>query len=490
MLIAGSIVAEAYDIPVATSLSARHLVQQGFAIPAVGLILLAIPALVARVIARRDFALNHSVLIGFRSGALGATAFAAGAALARYAPQFATGLLHRERPTRGLVVEAAIHGVAVPLTSTATGGLLGIALWFSWRSSSESAEHRRLRWLVIGLTALTVAALASQGMVDLHGVSELTALAIRFTFAGVAIVAVRLALQATLLQERAHGSVRDASHRLCTQCEHVVPTHVDGRAGAFCPVCGAALAISVDPQQARTATKTYPAFALPQDSYVEAKLKPVGVMRMAVPLVTTIAVTLGAVVASSTVVSEEQLFQCPPDCGQPPRGMPVAVNPRYVAPDGSFSVSYPAPNAAYEVSLDDHGVTARFTAGDTGSIRLFSKPAAGRTPKEIVKSLVQQRYPGAKVAYEVPNAMVGYEPGYGEVDDFWPVGGNGTATRIRIIVLAAVKNDLALIAGANGPYHAYSPEFGPGRPTGTNLMIALDMGKYINSFTWKGDPPR
>jgi hypothetical protein len=229
---------------------------------------------------------------------------------------------------------------------------------------------------------------------------------------------------------------------------------------------------------------------LPQESYTEAKLKPIGVLRIVAPLAATIVVTLGAVFASSTVVPDEQVFQCPPDCGQPPRGMPVAVNPRYTAPDGSFSVSYPAPNAAYEVTLDDHGVTARFTAGDTGSIRLFSKPAAGRTPKEIVKSLIQQRYPGAKLAYEVPNAMVGYESGYGEVDDFWPVGGSGTATRIRIIVLAAVKNDLALIAGANGPYHAYSPEFGPGRPTGTNLMIALDMGKYINSFTWKGDPPR
>ena len=57
-------------------------------------------------------------------------------------------------------------------------------------------------------------------------------------------------------------------------------------------------------------------------------------------------------------------------------------------------------------------------------------------------------------------------------------------------VLAAVKDDLALVAAAVGPYHQFGPDFGFGKPSGANLQIALDMGKYVNSFSWRGDPPR
>jgi hypothetical protein len=58
------------------------------------------------------------------------------------------------------------------------------------------------------------------------------------------------------------------------------------------------------------------------------------------------------------------------------------------------------------------------------------------------------------------------------------------------VVLVAVKNDLALIAFATGPYHAFGPDFGPGPPSGANLQLAQDMGKYVNSFHWGGDPQR
>ena len=34
------------------------------------------------------------------------------------------------------------------------------------------------------------------------------------------------------------------------------------------------------------------------------------------------------------------------------------------------------------------------------------------------------------------------------------------------------------------------PDFGSGKPSAVNLQIALDMGKYVNSFAWRGDPLR
>jgi hypothetical protein len=86
--------------------------------------------------------------------------------------------------------------------------------------------------------------------------------------------------------------------------------------------------------------------------------------------------------------------------------------------------------------------------------------------------------------------MVGYQPGYGEAADCWPQGANSSYMKMRVLVMVAVKNDLALVAAAVGPFRQFGPDFGSGKPSGANLQIALDMGKYVNSFAWRGDPPR
>lgn len=186
-------------------------------------------------------------------------------------------------------------------------------------------------------------------------------------------------------------------------------------------------------------------------------------------------------------VASVPVYVCPPDCGGPPTGLPVATNPRFVAPDGSFSVSYPAPGAAYAVSTDTTGVTAEWTVGDGGTLRLFGTPAADRDARQVVEQVIADAFPDAVVDYELPNATVGYELGYGVVADFLP---EKRAEPVRVIVIAAVKNDLALVAAASGPYMQFGPGIGPGPPSPANVRIAQDMGKYVDSFFWRGDPPR
>jgi hypothetical protein len=208
-------------------------------------------------------------------------------------------------------------------------------------------------------------------------------------------------------------------------------------------------------------------------------------------------VVLGAVLAvvvATTVVLARWLtpaevnYVCPPDCGRPPIGQPVTVNPRFTSADGAFSVSYPGAETAYTSTFDPNGVTLELHAGDGGTLRLFGEPAAGRTPRQIAEDLIHESYPDATTSYEIPNAVVGYQPGYGVAADVFPTGAQGG--RLRVLVMVAEKNGLALVAAAAGPYHEFSPEFGSGHPSGANLFLALDMGKYVNSFMWRGDPVR
>ena len=186
-------------------------------------------------------------------------------------------------------------------------------------------------------------------------------------------------------------------------------------------------------------------------------------------------------------VADVPVYVCPPDCGGPPTALPVSTNPRYVSPDGAFEVSYPAPGAAYTVSTDDTGVTARWTAGAGGTLRLFGVPSAGRYARKVVADVMARDFPDAVVDYELPNATVGYQTGYGVVADFLAAK---RADPVRVIVIAAVKNGLALVAVADGPFMQFGPGSGPGMPSPANLQIAQDMGKYVDSFSWRGDPPR
>lgn len=207
----------------------------------------------------------------------------------------------------------------------------------------------------------------------------------------------------------------------------------------------------------------------------------------------TLAVATGAVAAWDKAATKESVYACPPECGRPPTSLPVSAMPRFVAPDGSFSVGYPADDArgagdaTYQVTTNSDGISAVKTSGDPGQLHLFGQPAAGRVARRVVEDLIAKDFSGAEVAYEIPNATVGYQLGYGVVLN---VQRPGALSISRAVLMAAVKNDLALVATAEGPFHRFTPEFGPGIPSPANVEIATDVSKYTDSFSWRGDPPR
>ena len=235
----------------------------------------------------------------------------------------------------------------------------------------------------------------------------------------------------------------------------------------------------------------WPGHSLAGASYQAQAGRHTSIPRLVVMLGVAVAIVVASTVAVSLWLTPTEVnYVCPPDCGRPPIGQPVTVNPRFTAADGSFSVSYPGAETAYASTFDPNGVTLDLRAGDGGTLRLFGEPAAGRTPRQIVEDLITNTYPDASVDYEIPNAVVGYQPGFGVVADVFPAGHVAGNSRLRVLVMAAEKNGLALVAAGAGPYHEFSPEFGSGHPSGANFFLAMDMGKYVNSFTWRGDPIR
>lgn len=234
-----------------------------------------------------------------------------------------------------------------------------------------------------------------------------------------------------------------------------------------------------------------PGYSVLSGSYTAVPLRYTPLRRLLFLLTAGLVVIVGAMTAASLLTAAPPVrYACPPDCGRPPTGIPVQANPRYSPADGSFSVAYPGEGAAYKITKEDAGVNAVFTGGDGGAMELFGIPANGRSAEQVVDDLLREKQPDATVAYVLPNATVGYQLGYGAVLDVYPQGTSGVARRTRIVVMAAVKNDLALIGAAIGPYHPFRPGDGPSLPSGANLELAMDLGKYINSFQWRGDPSR
>ena len=494
VLVSGSVVSNNYGVPMSVGLAVHHLLGAGFAIPTVGMILMTVPAFVIRL---RPSATRES-LDGFVIGALGALAFTAAATLTRLAPQFTTGLFAHARPVKGLVVEAALCGITVPVTGAAAGGMVGLMLWYRHPDSDDADDHpRRVRVVLALLAAAALLIHAAAGVIDIVGLAQTPMLVLHLLMALLILIALRVALQLALLHET-HDPINEDQPLLCIACEMVVPDM------AFCPACGVATRASSResrrerrgisrPQPAVDSPvgQIYPGYALPSGSYTAlAPRQPrfgwlLGRWGVAI---SAVVVALGGV--ALVLTPKIAHYMCPPECGHPPTGTPVMSLPRFQAPNGAFSVAYPAEGSAYTISTESAGVTATFTGGDGGVMQLYSEPARGRSAKDVAKAAVRKSYPDATFAYEIPNAMVGYQPGYGEAADDWPQGSAAAYSRVRIIVMAAVKNDVALIAFATGPYRAFGPDSGPGIPSGANLQLAQDMGKYVNSFQWSGDPDR
>ncbi|HET9566059.1 MAG TPA: zinc ribbon domain-containing protein [Mycobacterium sp.] len=468
----GSLVSDFYDVSLADATSRRLAQLVGIGVPVGGAILMLVPAVVMRLVRP-----TRESLDGFVIGSLGAISFTGAGTLIRLAPQFATGVTAGDRPASVMIFQATVQGVAIPLTTAAMGGLVGAALWFGRRN------------LVVASVLATLVVFAVLGLWEVTPVLQGVDLGAHLMIAVIALLALRIGLQYCLLHEE-HDAPNPGGRVLCPHCDHVVPDM------AFCPNCGvAAAAASRVSRTARRAGASdegaapRPGYAVPAGVYEVAPVRHTTYRWLFTTLAAGLGVTVAAGVTASVLATPPRpRYTCPPDCGRPPIAEPIDINPRFVSADGEFSVQYPGPESLYTATLYPDWIELEYVGGDTGLLDLWGESADKRTAKQVIDKMIADYYPDATLDYEIPNAMVGYEPGYGAVFDDYPQDSSGEFTRLRIVALSAVKNDYALVATAVGPYHEFTPDFGTGHPSGVNLQLAMDMGKYVNSFRWRSGP--
>ena len=105
---------------------------------------------------------------------------------------------------------------------------------------------------------------------------------------------------------------------------------------------------------------TLPGYSTTAGTYTAPPLHRTSYVRLLRTWGAAIVVVAVAFVGLSVIMHKPSArYVCPPDCGHPPTGEPVAVNPRFTAPDGSFSVSHPAP----EYGVQGHYQSQRHTRG-------------------------------------------------------------------------------------------------------------------------------
>lgn len=226
----GGVVARAYGIPMAAGFALEQVVSIGLAVSLVGAFLMVLPAIVVRLLRPP----GRESLDGFVIGALGALTFTGASTITNFAPRFVSGLISNVEPLR-LAVHAALYGVAAPLTAGASGGLIGVMLWF--HPGTRARAHRgRVRAALLFFTLLVGSLYAAVWVMEAARLPQIIQLLLHLGLALVALVGLRVAIQMALLRE-AHDPATGRP-LLCVHCDRVVPDM------PFCPACGAATCAS------------------------------------------------------------------------------------------------------------------------------------------------------------------------------------------------------------------------------------------------------
>ncbi|QEN14300.1 zinc ribbon domain-containing protein [Mycolicibacterium sp. ELW1] len=219
----GAIVAESYSLGLGAQVPTMRLLLDAVVIPFGGLLAMQVPVIVVRLLRPPVRESLHGAVIGLLGGAM----FLLATNVIRMIPQFGDSAVTGDLPIEDLLLQAGVRGIGEPLTGLSLSGLIGAWLWY--------VNRRNLRTVAVGGLGLIMgaAAYACVGLAQAYRLPPYLQFSVHIVFAVAAVIALRLALQVTMLRDE-DVETYPALPILCVWCQHVVP---DTR---FCPACGVA----------------------------------------------------------------------------------------------------------------------------------------------------------------------------------------------------------------------------------------------------------
>jgi len=167
----------------------------------------------------------------------------------------------------------------------------------------------------------------------------------------------------------------------------------------------------------------------------------------------------------------------------------------YVNARGFTVRYYPFPGSTVYpgVSTYPDGITLSFPLktnyGGTSYLSVFGAPDSVATPQQIVADEVNQIAPNAQVEFGMPEAYVGYWPGYGEAFQTEVASADGNSATYELVVMAAVHNGFAIVVVASGELLSRvtpGSTWWDGHPSPTAISVAYLADSTVNSITFPG----
>lgn len=208
------------------------------------------------------------------------------------------------------------------------------------------------------------------------------------------------------------------------------------------------------------------------------------------------AVTLAALAVLLRTAAPGGRTICPGDCAPPPRSPALSAPHTYTSRALGWSVDYYDPEAALAGSFgvthqDDNSITWTLVGKrypGNWPITFTGEKAAGRSAQAVGDQLQRASFPDAQPVYTIPGSELGYSDGYGQVYDITFSQAAGQSQRARLVIMVAVRGDVAVELVAIGAYVPNTPaNFPHPNPASTNIVIFFSP--LANNVRWPGEPP-
>ncbi|MGH8989574.1 MAG: hypothetical protein ACRDXC_13435 [Acidimicrobiales bacterium] len=208
-------------------------------------------------------------------------------------------------------------------------------------------------------------------------------------------------------------------------------------------------------------------------------------------LALTLLVVSGALVLAAFLLRPSPPKHCTAlfDCGGPVARGAVHSGTIYKSRKFGFQVEY-GPNSGLQKSPD--GIIVSYsgpTTDEQGQVEVVGLRSGNTSASDVVSSVAQQIAPDATEVYEVPNPYIGGIPAVGEAYDVEADGSSDSNSLDRLIVLAAVRGDLAIAVVDMGPYWQFSSSNTAvmnlnDHPSPADQYAALFADPMVNSVVW------